>query len=411
MAAVVEHIEVKGVQIPVIIEEDKKLPILSLQLVFQNSGHIEDSKAGLAKLSAKMMNEGSLKRGAIGFANALEDKAIHLSTHSGTETFVMELDTLMQESDAAFELFKELLSAPNLTQDSLKKVQSATIGSITRKESDYDYVANNLLKAILFKDSPLQEPSNGTVESVESITLDDIKNFIHNHLVLSNLIVVVGGDIDDEKIKEKITTLVEALEVGKSKALLHVKVNNKTTERVEKRTTEQAYIYFGSPYNVAYNDDDVYKAKVATFILGAGGFGSRLMEEIRVKRGLAYSAYARVNFAKSSTYFMGYLQTKLDSMDKAKATVSEVIDTFVKEGVTQEELEQAKRFLLGSEPLRVETLSQRLSRTFMEYYQNKPLGSSKHELEKIEKLTLKELNDFIMSHKEITTPSFAIITE
>ena len=317
----------------------------------------------------------------------------------------------MEQKDEPLKLFKELLESPNLTQESLQKVQSATIGSITRKLSDYDYVANNLLKSILFKDTPLQWPSSGTQESVESITLDDVKAFIESHLDLSNLIVVVGGDIDKEQIKGDIAHLVGNLQLGKKRELMAVAVNKSAIEKIQKRSTKQAYIYFGSPYNMHYSDSELYKAKVATFILGSSGFGSRLMEEIRVKRGLAYSAYARVNFSKSSSYFMGYLQTKLESMKEAKSTVIEVIENFVKGGVTQEELDQAKRFLLGSEPLRVETLSQRLSRTFMEYYHNKPLGSSKVELEKIEALTLDDLNAFIGEHKEILQPSFAIITE
>jgi len=147
------------------------------------------------------------------------------------------------------------------------------------------------------------------------------------------------------------------------------------------------------------------------FILGTGGFGSRLMEEVRVKRGLAYSAYARVNVTKSSSYMSGYLQTKLESMEEAKATVKEVIATFVKKGVTKDELEQTKKFILGSEPLRVETMSQRLSRTFQEYYKGFELGSSELELEQIQNLKLKDLNKYIKEHKEILDISFAIVTK
>ena len=159
------------------------------------------------------------------------------------------------------------------------------------------------------------------------------------------------------------------------------------------------------------DDAEYFKARVATFILGTGGFGSRLMEEIRVKRGLAYSAYARVHMSKSSSYMTGYLQTKLDSMDEAKKTVSEVIQDFVKNGVTKEELEQTKKFLLGSEPLRVETMSQRLNRTFMDYYKGFESGHSSHELEKIKNLKLKDLNKFIKSHKEILNITYAIVTK
>jgi predicted Zn-dependent peptidase len=159
------------------------------------------------------------------------------------------------------------------------------------------------------------------------------------------------------------------------------------------------------------DDKDYYKARVATFILGTGGFGSRLMEEIRVKKGLAYSAYARVHVSKSSSYMSGYLQTKIDSMDEAKKSVIEVVGKFVKDGVTKEELEQTKKFLLGSEPLRVETMSQRLNRTFLEYYKGFKPNHSKKELEKIKNLKLKDLNKFIKSHKEILKMSFAIVTK
>ncbi len=90
-------------------------------------------------------------------------------------------------------------------------------------------------------------------------------------------------------------------------------------------------------------------AKVASFILGGSGFGSRLMEEIRVKRGLAYSAYGQVSMNKSHSYFTGYLQTKLESADEAKELVSSLVNEFVRNGVTKDELEAAKNFLLGSE--------------------------------------------------------------
>jgi predicted Zn-dependent peptidase len=135
------------------------------------------------------------------------------------------------------------------------------------------------------------------------------------------------------------------------------------------------------------------------------------MEEIRVKRGLAYSAYASVNVTKSSSSMSGYLQTKLDSLEEAKTTVKQVIEKFVNQGVSESELEQTKKFLQGSEPLRVETMSQRLNRTFQEYYRGHDLGHSQKELEKIQNLKLKDLNEFIKEHNEILQMSFAIVTK
>ena len=150
---------------------------------------------------------------------------------------------------------------------------------------------------------------------------------------------------------------------------------------------------------------------MAAFILGDGGFGSRLMEEVRVKRGLAYSAYAKIVLNLSNSYFKGYLQTKLSSKEEAIKVVKQEIERFVKEGVTQKELKSAKKFLLGSEPLRVETLSQRLYRSFNEFYTGKGIGFYKEQLKKIESLSLQELNDFIRQHPEIKELTFSIVTK
>ncbi|WP_297525261.1 insulinase family protein, partial [Sulfurovum sp.] len=175
--------------------------------------------------------------------------------------------------------------------------------------------------------------------------------------------------------------------------------------------TQQAYIYFGAPFNYSYKEKDQYKAKIAEYLLGGAGFGSRLMEEIRVKRGLTYGAYAMLRRTKYASYLSGYLQTKLSTQDEAKKLVQKVVDDFVSKGITAEELEAAKKFLVGSEPLRTETLSQRLNRAYNEFYYGRPLGFSKEQLKKIETVTLDEMNDFITSHKELSELSFSIVTK
>ena len=411
MASTVDKITIEGVDIPLIYEEDKRLPLVSLQLVFKQSGSIEnDEHPGLAKMTAKLLNEGTKSLGAIGFAKALDAKALHLSVHSGTETFVIELTTLKEHFSEGLKLTQDLISEPNFTEKTLEKAKVMTLGALSRKENDYDYTASNALKASLFKGTVLEYPSTGSVEDVKKISLADIKTFKKEHMVLSRSVIVIGGDISLEDAKKQLTLLFANLPKGSSSKLPFIALTKKPQSVTLERETEQAYIYFGSPYNMRVGDEDEYISRVATFILGAGGFGSRLMEEIRVKRGLAYSAYARVHAARSNVYFSGYLQTKLESQKEAQETIKEVIAHFVKEGVTQEELDQSKKFLLGSEPLRVETLSQRLSRSFQEVYKSQPLGSSFKELEKIEKLDLATLNNYIKKHTEINDLTFAIVT-
>jgi len=412
MAAKIETIEINGVKVPLIYEEDKRLPLVTTQLIFRNSGSITDvKKAGLAKFSAKVLNEGTKELGSNTFAEQLESKAISISASTGSETFVMNVSSLKDEYVNSLKYLDDILKDPNYCRESMSKIKTMTQGALSRKENDFDYIASNELKSIMFKGTVLAQAASGTSESIKSITLRDVKKFIKEHLVLSRAIVVVGGDISIDEVRKQMTRILKDLPIGENEPLVRIKVNKKVTNSVLKKETEQAYVYFGSPYNMKVDDEDYYKARVATFILGTGGFGSRLMEEIRVKRGLAYSAYARVEVSNSSSYLSGYLQTKLDSMDEAKSTVSEVINDFVKNGVTKDELEQTKKFLLGSEPLRVETMNQRLSRTFMEYYKGFPLGHSTTELEKIKKLKVKDLNKFIKEHTEILDISFAIVTK
>ncbi len=412
VAAEVKNIKVNGEDIPVIFERDTNLPIASMQLVFKNSGSMTEEKEGLSKFCAKMFNEGTKKLGSVGFARELESKAIHLSASSGTETFVFEISSLKEQFKEAISFLKELLKDPNFTKEAFEKVKTMTLGNLKSKESDYDYIAALNLKLLMYENTPLGHPFLGDYRSINSLTLKDVEDFAKKRVVLNRAIVVIGGDMSEDEALEEAKSVLEILPKGDSgKIGFYYPTDEKRKKVIKKEDIKQAYIDFGSPFYLKVNDPDNYKAKVAAFILGAGGFGSRLMEEIRVKRGLAYSAYSRINLTKSHSDFTGYLQTKLKSANEAVEIVKEVIKDFVKKGASKEELNQAKKFLLGSEPLRSETLSQRLNRAFLEYYNGFGLGYYKRQLDLIEKLTLEDLNAFIKKHKEINDLSFSIVTK
>ncbi len=410
MSAEVKHIKIDDIKVPVIFEKQTSIPTLNLQLVFRNSGYIQDKdKSGLVNLSSKLLNEGTKELGSTKFAQKLEENAISIHSANGFETFVIELSNLKDVTNKAMKLLTKLLKSPNYSDEVLSKLKTIQIGTLKRKESDYDYTAKNLLKATLFKNTPLQNPSSGTIKSISKITLDDIKEFLDDTLTLNRLIVVAGGDFEFEEFKKTIKPVLEVLKKSEYEEVSKIKLQAKAKEEVILKDTQQAYIYFGSPFKVNAKDKDAYMAKVASFILGGSGFGSRMMEEIRVKRGLAYSAYSNVSINKSHSYFSGYLQTKNESADEAKELVKNIVQEFLKEGVTKDELEAAKKFLTGSEPLRSETLSQRLSRAFNHYYKGLPLDYSKKELEKIQNLKLEDLNKYISSHDEIENLTFAIV--
>ena len=410
MSATLSQVKIKDRDIPVIFEEDKNLPIVSMQLVFKNAGSLQDSKDGLVKLSVKLLNEGTLKDGSTNFATKLESRAITLGVHSGAETIVIEVGSLKSEFAYGVELLKELLGDPNYSKDTLSKIKTQTIGSLKRKESDFDYISSLTMKGMIFPNTPLAKASDGTVKSVESITLEDIKNYISTHLGLENSMVLMGGDINQSEALKYSKEILDILPSVKVKEIESMKALGKKQIKETIVKSEQAYVYFGSPLDIAYDSKERHLSQVASFILGSSGFGSRMMEEIRVKKGLAYSAYSRFVINKTHSYFSGYLQTKIESKDEAVNSVKEVVENFLEKGVTKEELSSAKQFILGSQPLRNETLSQRLNRAFQEYYNNRPLGSTTKELKLLEAITLDEMNAFIKKHSEISKLSFSVVT-
>lgn len=406
----ISKISVSGVEVPIVFEKDTSLPIASLQLVVKNAGSMEDgAHEGIAKFLSSILGEGTKEINSSAFAEELEFRAISLGAHAGVETLVFEVSALKEQFPYALDMLKKVVKNPNFSKESFDKVKLMTLGMLSNKESDFDYIANLNLQKLIFADTPFAHAYSGDVKSMKALKLKEVEAFYKDHMSLENVIIVAGGDIELEDIKKALLPILSEIKKGKVKEIPYYDAQKNAKEVLIEKESEQAYIYFGAPFYMKSGDENAYKAKVASFILGESGFGSRLMEEIRVKRGLAYSSYSRTSIGKFHSSFTGHLQTKNENLDEAKKIVKEEIKRFVDSGVKPEELAQAKRFLLGSEPLRNETLSQRLSRAFFEYYGGFELGHSKKQLEKIEKLSLEELNSFIKSHDEITHLSFSVV--
>lgn len=400
----INNILLKGVNIPVLYEFDNSMPVVNFKLVFKASGSLKDGKnLGLAKICAKLLNEGTKSLGVSEFSRLLEIKAIELYASCGFETFVIEVNCLKEHFNYALNLLTNLLNEPNLTKETLEKLKIITKGEIATNESNLDYLAKTELDRILYENTPLENKIIGTKDSVDNINLDDIKRFL-DELNLSNLYVVLAGDVSENI---NLNSVLNGLKAGTKDDLEFYATSDKEKTSFIKKETKQAYIYFGSPYLV--EKDERYLANVASFILGSSGFGSRLMEEIRVKRGLAYSVYARSNFSLTSSSIWGYMQTKNENRDQAINAIKNEFIKFINDGAKEDELKVAKNFLLGSVPLQKETMFKRVFIKEQEFYQGFSFGEFERNLQKIKNLNLETLNAFIKKHSEILKLSFAII--
>lgn len=411
MAVTMKSLEVDGVKIPVIYERNTQLPLFYLQFVFKGAGGVSNGELlGLSDITSMVLNEGTKKLGVTKFSAKLEQKALSLSANSGFETLSVALSGMTAMQKDGILALKEILQDPNFTQNTLDKIKENATIAILEKENDFDYQANRALQEMLFKDSALEFPLNGTPESIAKITLKDVENFYKIYINLESLSIVVGGDVEFEALEKSLKEVLKILPKGKKVSIAPIVANDSKDYKRLLKDTQQAYIYFGAPFNVKNLQKESAYIKVASFVLGGGGFGSRMMEEVRVKRGLAYSAVMRLNATNSRSYALGYLQTSLKNEKDAQKLVQEVVENFVKDGITQEELQEAKQYLLGSEPLRNETLEQRLNTGFTNYYNQLPLDFQKQVLEEIKNIHLDAINAYIKEHFEITQLTFAVVS-
>ncbi|MCV3424944.1 M16 family metallopeptidase [Campylobacter sp. IFREMER_LSEM_CL1085] len=400
------NLDFNETKIDIIYEYENELPVVFFKLIFKNSGKIaEKHNRGCASMLARLLNEGSNDE----FFKSLEYRAIELYAKASFEHFQISIKCLKEHFDFALEKLQELFLNVRFDEKILQRLKTLALGELASLNTDYDYQAKRLLNKNVFKDEIFASGLDGTKESIEKISLKELQDFMSENLVLDNALFVFGGDIKENEVKIKVEKICQILKRNVPNQNKSYKLVDESIEVSEQKSTEQAYIYFCSPFNIQINDEKMYLAKLALFILGQGGFGSRLMEEVRVKRGLAYSAYAMLDVNLNYSRVFGYLQTKNESSNEAKALVKEVFENFVQNGVNEKEFQLAKQFLVGSMPLRYENLAKRLDIMLNEYLHGLKLGNLKEEMQKIKNTNLDELNDFIKAHSEITKVSFASI--
>ncbi len=365
------------------------------EMIFKNTGSVF-AKDSVANLTAHMLNKRGTLKQKEKFYSYLEEKAVNLNVLVNREYTSISVTFLNEKKNFAIKKITELLTDPNFTEEALEKSKKEIISKKENLKNNFDYIASTNLFKIMFENTPLSYPVIG--ENIQNVTLDDIKKHF-NKFSKENVVFINGGK------KVEIAPFIEILNDNTSPEDIFFKAKNGNI--TQNKNVEQSYIYFGSDYKV--ENENLYLAKIATFILGSGGFGSRMMEEIRVKKGYAYSAYAQNDFHKTYSILKGYLQTKLENTEDAIKLVKNIIENFYQKGVKPEELNQAKQFLIGSEPLRNETLAQRLLKKFKEYYFDLKEGYYDRELNLIKKTSLNELNSFL-NNNPVKNLSFSIIT-
>jgi zinc protease len=350
--------------------EDHSLPFLTLQLLIDSGSWRDPSgEEGLAYLTARGLLLGTSKHTVNQINEELDFMGASLNSSSGRDYAALTLRVLKKDLDKGLDLFMEVLTQPVFPEEEVKREVEKILAAIQSEEDQPDEVAEKAFLRTLFLNSPYAHPVEGTRESVSKLTREGVARFYRSYYHPNNAILTVIGDVTNEELKGKLIPCFEKWPMGEIPKLPFIskfEMEQKTV-RINRPIT-QANILLGHA-GVSRGNPDFYAITVMNYILGGGGFASRLMGEIRNTRGLAYSVGSFFDPGKYPGSFQIALQTKNSSARDAISLSLQQMERIKKELVSEKELEGAKKYLIGSFPMRFDTQGKLANfLTQVEYY-------------------------------------------
>lgn len=333
--------------------EDHSIPVIALQFSFKGAGSIQENKdnQGLVRLLSNTMDEGAGTMTSEDFQKELRDLSISLSFSSSRDAFSGGVKTLTANKARAFDLLKLALNEPRFDAEPVARMMAANQARIRSSLSDPDWMAARLVNDLAYGAHAYGLNSGGTLTTLAKIKPEDLRSFAKTHLTRDRLHIAVAGDITEDELKTVLGDIFTGLpEKAPENTTQPVKLQNKGSVFLYKQDIPQTVIEI-TQNGIARNDPDYFNAQIMNFILGSSGFGSRLTEEIREKRGLTYGIYS---YLSNGDYFNGLGISTSTANDNTKEMLGLITAEWEKMRsypVTQDELDNAKSYLIGSLPL------------------------------------------------------------
>jgi zinc protease len=338
--------------------EEHSVPMMAMRFAF-DGGSSQDpvGKEGLANFVTAMLDEGAGDLSSREFQERMEDISMRMSYEEAKDAFYGNFETLTANRDDAAKLLKLALNKPHFEADSIERIRQQLIAGLVYAARDPDKVAQNEWYALAFKGHPYARPANGTEKTVGTVTHDDLEGYRKRIFAKDTLKVVAVGDIDATQLGKLLDEVfgdlpakAELAPVSKTAPVIGGK------QEVIEMNVPQSVAVFGLGA-MPRRDPEFIPAFVLNQILGGGGFASKLMEEVREKRGLAYSVYTYVYPYQHASIFSGGVATRNDAMGQSLDVIRDELKKMADNGPSQEDLDNAKNYLIGSYPLRFDTNS------------------------------------------------------
>ncbi len=337
---------------------DSTIPMIAMNFSFRG-GAVTDpaDKQGRAYFLSGMLDEGAADLPSEAFQERMSELAMRMSWQAEREHFEGSFQTLSENREASFELLRKAISAPRFDVDPMNKVRGQILVGIKADSESPNRIASNALLTTMLGEHPYAREEKGSAESVAAMQPDDLRDAWKSMFARDRLQVAVVGDISADELATVLDKVFGELpSTSEPMSVPEVDMPAKGSITIVERDIPQSVMSFAMP-GLLRSDPDFVTAYVMNFVLGDGGFGSRLMEEIREKRGLTYGIYTGLATWDNGGLLIGSVSTQNaragETLDVLRAELTRMAES----GPTQEELDQAKTYLTGSYPLRFDSSS------------------------------------------------------
>lgn len=395
---------IKGVQ--VITMTDNRLPVVNVSLVLRGGGDATPAeKEGVASLAAAMLSRGAGGMTAVQLAEELESRGISVNASDDGDVTRIGAFAMNDQIDFAVDKMKQIVLHPDFPADEFTKLKRQSLQGLMGALSNPGSVADRKLDEVVYGEHPLGKTM--TLETLDSITLEDVKDWYNKTYRPENAILVLSGAIDTQKATELATKLLDGWQEGlPPQANYDVPFPAKRQILVvDNPAGQQAVVRLGlNAYTL--HSDDRFAGSVAGQVLSAG-IDSRLNKVLRAEKGLTYGAYGFFRAGRHGGAFEMSIETKLESVDDAITSAFEVLKKMKEENITDAELTESKNRVAGQMVLETQTIQQQAGRRVETILNGFPVDYYDHYAERIAQVTADQVREVM--NKYLADEKFNIV--
>jgi zinc protease len=338
--------------------EEHSIPIIALSFVIpRGSYHDPEGKEGLSYLLSTTLDEGAGDLDSQAFRNEIDNRAIRITFESSLDQFSGKLETLREFHGEAFNLLAISMTKPRFDEEPVQRMKNAILTKIKRETANPGRIAELQLFKAAYGATRYGRPANGTSETMSLLTSEDLRVFFQDHMALEGMKFGVVGDISASELEILLDRTFGNLKKNSSFAdVAEIELIEGPRAVMVELDIPQTEIRFAMK-GLLRSDPDFIPAYVMNYVLGGGGFNSRLYDEVREKRGLSYSVYSHLYPFQGTGVIVGGAATRSNRSGITLNVITDVIAEMAANGPSEVELSAAKRYLTGAYPLRFDSNS------------------------------------------------------